>query len=185
MSYDIYDLNNILNEMRTYNPKADEHGGKYIIPGWADRIDKALSNQEPVGEVVLGEYDDCGDHPDAKVVCIAAQGQADWNNFRDGTKLFMQPMPLISEHASLISEVAPLVSEQEPAAWIIEDEENKIPRHFSSVKDYVMAYPDRKVTPLYAHPAPSIPAVPEKEGPLKDYFIWHQMRDAMFRGDKS
>ncbi|VTP12646.1 hypothetical protein PUATCC27989T_00458 [Phytobacter ursingii] len=49
MSYDIYDLNNILNEMRTYNPKADEHDGKHIIPGWADRIEKALSNQKPVG----------------------------------------------------------------------------------------------------------------------------------------
>lgn len=47
--------------------------------------------QEPVGEVVLGDYDDCGDYPDAKVVCIAAQGQADWNNFRNGTKLYAAP----------------------------------------------------------------------------------------------
>jgi len=47
--------------------------------------------QEPVGEVVLGDYDDCGDYPDAKVVCIAAQGQADWNNFRNGTRLYAAP----------------------------------------------------------------------------------------------
>lgn len=51
----------------------------------------ASMEQEPVGEVVLGDYDDCGDYPDAKVVCIAAQGQADWNNFRNGTKLYAAP----------------------------------------------------------------------------------------------
>ena len=27
----------------------------------------ASMEQEPVGEVVLGDYDDCGDYPDAKV----------------------------------------------------------------------------------------------------------------------
>lgn len=46
---------------------------------------------EAVGEVVLGEYDDCGCHPDAKVVCIAADGQADWGNFKDGTPLYTAP----------------------------------------------------------------------------------------------
>ncbi|EHT1247854.1 DUF551 domain-containing protein [Salmonella enterica] len=53
-------------------------------------IDGAIAafGAEPVGEVVLGEYDDCGSHPDAKVVCIAADGQADWENFRDGTLLY-------------------------------------------------------------------------------------------------
>lgn len=48
-------------------------------------------DSEPVGEVVLGDYDDCGDYPDAKVVCIAAKGQADWNNFSNGTKLYAAP----------------------------------------------------------------------------------------------
>lgn len=52
---------------------------------------KQLTVTEPVGEVVLGDYDDCGDYPDAKVVCIAAQGQADWSNFRNGTKLYAGP----------------------------------------------------------------------------------------------
>lgn len=72
----------------------------------------AAHEQEPVGEVVLGEYDDCGDYPDAKVVCIAAQGQADWNNFRDGTKLYADPV--VSELHAVVSEVSPLISKQEP-----------------------------------------------------------------------
>ncbi|MFG0647719.1 hypothetical protein [Leclercia adecarboxylata] len=62
----------------------------------------ASMEQEPVGEVVLGDYDDCGDYPDAKVVCIAAQGQADWNNFRNGTKLYAAPQlpqPAVPEKA--------------------------------------------------------------------------------------
>lgn len=36
------ELQQVLLELRTYNPKADEYGGKHIIPGWADRIEKAL-----------------------------------------------------------------------------------------------------------------------------------------------
>ncbi len=38
------ELKRILVELRTYNPKADEYGGKHIIPGWADRIEKVLSH---------------------------------------------------------------------------------------------------------------------------------------------
>ncbi|MFW6828837.1 hypothetical protein ACM7TL_17115 [Enterobacter hormaechei] len=55
------------------------------------RIALASLEAEAVGEVVLGEYDDCGCHPDAKVVCIAADGQADWENFKDGTRLYTAP----------------------------------------------------------------------------------------------
>ncbi|MBN4831699.1 DUF551 domain-containing protein [Enterobacter hormaechei] len=51
---------------------------------------------EPVGEVVLGEYDDCGCHPDARVACIAADGQADWENFKDGTRLYTAPPAPVS-----------------------------------------------------------------------------------------
>lgn len=51
---------------------------------------------EAVGEVVLGEFDDCGCHPDAKVVCIAADGQADWENFKDGTRLYTAPPAPVS-----------------------------------------------------------------------------------------
>lgn len=44
MTYDIYKLENILEEMRQYNPKADEYGGKHIIPGWAERIERAIKD---------------------------------------------------------------------------------------------------------------------------------------------
>ncbi|HBM2772454.1 TPA: hypothetical protein LU102_000088 [Enterobacter hormaechei subsp. xiangfangensis] len=55
------------------------------------RIALASLEAEDVGEVVLGEYDDCGCHPDARVACIASDGQADWENFKDGTRLFTAP----------------------------------------------------------------------------------------------
>lgn len=57
---------------------------------------KAAMDAEPVGEVVLGEYDDCGFHPDARVACIAANGQADWENFKDGTRLYTAPPGLVA-----------------------------------------------------------------------------------------
>lgn len=56
------------------------------------RIALASLEAEAVGEVVLGEYDDCGCHPDARVACIAADGQADWENFKDGTRLYTAPL---------------------------------------------------------------------------------------------
>lgn len=62
----------------------------------AMRIALASLDAEPVGEVVLGEYDDCGCRPDAKVVCIAADGQADWENFKDGTRLYTAPPAPVS-----------------------------------------------------------------------------------------
>jgi len=36
------ELQQVLLELRTYDPKADDYGGKHIIPGWAVRIEKAL-----------------------------------------------------------------------------------------------------------------------------------------------
>jgi len=54
-------------------------------------ITLAALTSEPVGEIVLGEYDDSGCHPDARVVCIAADGQADWENFKDGNRLYAAP----------------------------------------------------------------------------------------------
>ncbi|MFY7600390.1 hypothetical protein ACOTWU_13845 [Enterobacter cloacae complex sp. GYL001] len=56
---------------------------------------------EAVGEVVLGEYDDCGCHPDARVACIAADGQADWENFKDGTRLYTAPPAPVSVPAAM------------------------------------------------------------------------------------
>ncbi|MCM7750300.1 DUF551 domain-containing protein [Enterobacter hormaechei] len=55
------------------------------------RIALASLEAEAVGKVVLGEYDDCGCHPNARVACIAADGQADWENFKDGTRLYAAP----------------------------------------------------------------------------------------------
>lgn len=55
------------------------------------KIALASLEAEVVGEVVLGEYDDCGCYPDARVACIAADGQADWENFKDGTRLYTAP----------------------------------------------------------------------------------------------
>ncbi|TDN54963.1 hypothetical protein EC843_1011022 [Buttiauxella sp. JUb87] len=49
------------------------------------------ASKEPIGEVCLGEYDDSGSHPDARVVCL--HSHADWNNFTDGFKLFSTPPP--------------------------------------------------------------------------------------------
>lgn len=60
------------------------------------RIALASLEAEPVGEVVLGEYDGCGCHQDARVACIAADGQADWENFKDGTRLYTAPPAPVS-----------------------------------------------------------------------------------------
>lgn len=51
----------------------------------------ALAKQKPIGIVKLGEYDDCGNHPDATVVCL--HEYADWDNFQDGTELFTRAAP--------------------------------------------------------------------------------------------
>jgi hypothetical protein len=71
---------------------AQSDGGNlgYAIADAVKVIDGAIAafGAEPVGKVALGEYDDYGCHPDAKVVCMAADGQADWENFKDGTLLY-------------------------------------------------------------------------------------------------
>ncbi|SAJ26676.1 hypothetical protein [Enterobacter hormaechei] len=85
------------------NSEIDAEGNAHVVLSPADsllinnaRIALASLEAEPVGEVVLGEYDDCGCHPDAKVVCIAADGQADWENFKDGTRLYTAPPAPVS-----------------------------------------------------------------------------------------
>ena len=65
------------------------------------RIALASLEAEAVGEVVLGEFDDCGCHPDARVECIAADGQADWENFKDGTRLYTAPPAPVSVPAAM------------------------------------------------------------------------------------
>lgn len=71
------------------------------------KIALASLEAEAVGEVVLGEYDDCGCHPDARVACIAADGQADWENFKDGTRLYTAPPVPVSVPDDVIAEDCP------------------------------------------------------------------------------
>ncbi|MFY7420167.1 DUF551 domain-containing protein [Enterobacter cloacae complex sp. IR5428] len=67
----------------------------------AMKLALASLEAEAVGEVVLGEYDDCGCHPNARVACIAADGQADWENFKDGTRLYTAPpAPVVPDEAT-------------------------------------------------------------------------------------
>ena len=87
---------------------AQSDGGNigYAMADAVKVIDGAIAafGAEPVGEVVLGEYDDCGRHPDARVVCIAADGQADWENFKDGTLLYaVTPAPVVPEEITSAS----------------------------------------------------------------------------------
>ncbi|MGP1125030.1 hypothetical protein [Serratia sp. CY56464] len=63
---------------------------------WADEIEmdiRKLANREAqpvaIGEVRLGQQDDVGCFPSARVICL--HEQADWDNFPDGTKLYTTP----------------------------------------------------------------------------------------------
>ncbi len=88
-----------LEEERDATPGAvNEDAAKALA---AMKIALASLEAEAVGEVVLGEYDDCGCHPDAKVVCIADDGQADWENFKDGTRLYTAPPAPVSVPAAM------------------------------------------------------------------------------------
>ena len=53
------------------------------------RIALAALEAEPIGEVSLGEYDDCGNYPDASVVCL--HEGAHWDNFPEGYTLYAAP----------------------------------------------------------------------------------------------
>ncbi|HHA1718332.1 TPA: hypothetical protein ACOEGC_003994 [Enterobacter kobei] len=90
------------------NSEIDADGNAHVVLSPADsllinnaRIALASLEAEAVGEVVLGEYDDCGCHPDARVACIAADGQADWENFKDGTRLYTSPPAPVSVPAAM------------------------------------------------------------------------------------
>lgn len=63
---------------------------------WRASREALKAEQKPIGEVHLGEYDDTGSHPDAKVVCL--HDQADWENFPEGTKLYLNPQPCLPSH---------------------------------------------------------------------------------------
>ncbi len=46
---------------------------------------------QPIGRVDRGEVSDNNEYPNARVVCL--HDQADWENFHDGTELFLRPAP--------------------------------------------------------------------------------------------
>lgn len=88
--------------------------------------------------------------------------------------------------------------EAEAVAWIIEGGKGDTPCHLSTRKEYVEAYPDRKVTPLYAAP-PAPVSVPDElsreeykrrfmeDDNFDDSFRggWNACRAAMLQGGKS
>lgn len=77
----------------------------------------------------------------------------------------VEKMPGASEAAIIhlrLAEITLASLTSEPVAWIIEGGKNNTPCHISSHKEYVEAYPDRDVTPLYtAPPAPVVPTFEE------------------------
>ncbi|MBS0967745.1 hypothetical protein JK232_02450 [Nissabacter archeti] len=66
-----------------------------VIDNWKSRAEAAeaeldrLRELEPIGKVRLGEYDDCGNYPDAAVVCL--HESAHWDNFPEGYALYAAP----------------------------------------------------------------------------------------------
>lgn len=86
-----------------YNYAIEKQNGQYILAttitqweAWQASREALKAEQVPIGEVNLGEYDDAGNHPDARVVCLHAQ--ADWENFPEGTKLYLNPQRYPPSH---------------------------------------------------------------------------------------
>ncbi|MFP2712369.1 DUF551 domain-containing protein [Escherichia coli] len=93
------------------------------------------------------------------------------------------------KHMQELARIALAALTAEPVAWIIEGGKNSTPCHLSSHKEYVEAYPDRDVTPLYtAPPAPvSVPAAMEMDDDFDSAFEhgkavgWNAYRAAMLQ----
>ncbi|MHA3365250.1 hypothetical protein [Yersinia enterocolitica] len=49
-----------------------------------------LKKQEPIGQVIFGSYGSDGIR-EASIVCL--HDQADWDNFQDGTLLYLEAKP--------------------------------------------------------------------------------------------
>lgn len=86
-----------MKQNRFDNYIATDHTMAY--EGWKARSAELLSLREqlaelkallPVGQVVLSDYDSDGTRT-ARVVCL--HDQADWDNFQDGTLLFIASKP--------------------------------------------------------------------------------------------
>ena len=77
-----------------------EQRASNLNDGWLNAIaerDEAraklaeMAKRPPIGRVDRGEVSDNNEYPNARVVCL--HDQADWENFQDGTELFLRPAP--------------------------------------------------------------------------------------------
>lgn len=62
-------------------------------------------NQPAIGRVDLGQVSDSNEYPNARVVCL--DEHAGWENFQDGTELFLHSSPAINM-AELVPEIEAL-----------------------------------------------------------------------------
>lgn len=137
------------------------------IPGASDaavihlklaEITLASLEAEAVGEVVLGEYDDCGCHPDARVACIAADCQADWENFKDGTRLYTAPPAPVSMKDHQIRE---LVNELRDIAVEYHGTRQLRERIARTIRDAMLQGAENAVSPTTMKTAPALDSSPK------------------------
>lgn len=69
------------------------------------KIALAALTAQPIGRVDRGEVSDNNEYPNTRVVCL--HDQADWENFQDGTELFLRPAPAVG------------MDKPEPYAWLV------------------------------------------------------------------
>nr|WP_260471462.1 DUF551 domain-containing protein [Enterobacter roggenkampii] len=137
------------------------------IPGASDaavihlklaEITLASLEAEAVGEVVLGEYDDCGCHPDARVACIAADCQADWENFKDGTRLYTAPPAPVSMKDHQIRE---LVNELRDIAVEYHGTRQLRERIARTIRDAMLQGAENAGSPTTMKTAPALDSSPK------------------------
>lgn len=68
------------------------------------RVALAALAAQPIGRVDRGELSDNNEYPNARVVCL--HDQADWENFQDGTELYLRPAPA-ADLTELVPDVFP------------------------------------------------------------------------------
>lgn len=85
-------------------------GGRYSVTEhryqlMINEIALASLTAQPIGRVYRGEVSDNNEYPNARVVCL--HDQADWENFHDGTELFLRPATAVG------------MDKPEPYAWLV------------------------------------------------------------------
>ncbi|MFS7357601.1 hypothetical protein AB6896_01890 [Rahnella inusitata] len=73
------------------------HGNNPVANAYRELLAfrRAAGQGDPIGEIRLSEYRSDGTR-EASVVCL--HDQADWDNFTDGTLLYLSPQPAHAEH---------------------------------------------------------------------------------------